>query len=342
MKSISIYKKSELIALRLLSAIYEFFSNRLIKVKIYPKNYHEISDGTLEFSDYAIVIQGQFVVSSNFTWNTVLIYLKIYPNITIVISCWEEDKLQIKDFMLEMKNVHFIFNRKPHFYGLSNINLQIVSSVEGIKKAKALNIKFVAKTRTDQRFFRFNLFHHCKSLMEIYEKNIDQTNNRKLIISSYNTFKYRLYGVSDMFMFGYIDDMMLYWDSELDDRKVLNTKQNMTKKEFAMLRSSEVYLCTNYLKKIDHEINWELDDYWYILSRYFIVLNKEDCQMYWLKYEKYLEDRFMIAGKNTNTLEFGFLDWIQKYNNRLQPSEIDYQFLNSEFISEYCNKGGKK
>src|SRR6185503_18530873 len=113
-----------------------------------------------------------------------------------------------------------VLSDKPEYAGYSNINNQIKSSIAGIFKAKELGVKYVMKTRTDQRIYGLNVVDYFINLIRIFPlKNINVQKER-LIVPSLNTYLFRIYGISDMTMFGDIDDMILYWNADYDDRKI--------------------------------------------------------------------------------------------------------------------------
>ena len=68
------------------------------------------------------------------------------------------------------------------------------------------------------------------------------------------------------------------------------------------------------------------------------MLNKEEFQMYWYKYNRYMEDRFTIVGKDCNSVEYTFMDWLQYKNSKISILPKDRKFLNSVFMSEESNE----
>lgn len=66
---------------------------------------------------------------------------------------------------------------------------------------------------------------------------------------SLNTFLYRIYGISDMFMFGHIEDMLLYWSPEFDSRNPAAVEKELSKSilSYSKQRICEVYFCSEFL-----------------------------------------------------------------------------------------------
>ena len=84
-------------------------------------------------------------------------------------------------------------NKKPAVFGPYNINLQLVSTRNAIKSAIDQGYKYTMKTRTDQRFYRHDLFKYFTSLLQVFPlKNCDLQFQR-FITMSFGTCKYRKY-----------------------------------------------------------------------------------------------------------------------------------------------------
>lgn len=255
----------------------------------------------------AIVLQGPVVHKDNFTVETVKIYKKHYPDHLIIISTWN-DLDSITKSKLEELEVELILNEKPEKNGSLNINLQITSSKNGILKAKEAGCDFVYKTRADQRFYAINLTSYLISMIS-NQRNTDIQVKYKLVTASMTTLKYRPYGVGDMFMFGSVGDMLLYWDSVLDQRDLnRNDIPKLSVSETARLKLAETYLCTNFLDKIGYPYDFTLQDSWNVYSNYFQIIDFEMINLFWYKYNWRNESRFDYSKSHTysllNTISF--------------------------------------
>ena len=216
-------------------------------------------------------MQGPIILNDNFTEETLKIYSKRFPNVKLILSTWDEyDSRLIK--RIENIGVEVILNVKPDYYGFSNINLQIKSAKEGILKALNSESEYCLKTRTDQRIYR-RFFIIFLSISNLFSNNKSLNSSQRLITISKNTFKYRLYGVTDMLMFGHINDMVNYWDIDYDNRPVSEINLGKTVLDYSKANICEVYLCTKYLKKLNHDIKFNFKDYWQILAKYFCVVD---------------------------------------------------------------------
>ena len=285
----------------------------------------------------AIIIQGPIITANEFTYETTKLYKQHFPNAIVILSTWSQEK-QILISLFENLGIHILLNKKPDYAGVSNINLQIVSSKSGIKKAKELGVEYVIKTRTDQRIYAPNVESFLFKIISTFPLEPSVVKQKKRIVGlSLNTFKYRMYGLSDMFTYGHIDDMLLFWNIPLDlrafDIKVIE-KANKSLRCFAQWRICEVFLTTEFLKNVDFKLEWTLEDSWKAFSNHFCVIDKESLDLYWGKYG-FLEDRWKKYDKNINVFEeLNFREWLNLYNNKeacVAPEEVLERSLNRNY-----------
>jgi hypothetical protein len=127
-----------------------------------------------------------------------------------------------------------------------------------------------------------------------------------------------MYGLSDMFIFGHISDVLLYWDIPLDNRE-FNSNEiklfNKTLRSYGEWRICEVLLATEFLKKTNHNLKWTLEDSWRTFSNNFCIVDSKSIDLYWGKYSL-LEDRWLSYEEGFNKYEeLSFKDWINLYSN---------------------------
>lgn len=291
-----------------------------------PKNSGDFNikpQSSVKKSVTAIVLQGPVLAKDDFTYQSVLFYAKNFKDTIIIVSTWaDEDPVIINK--LKAAGAIVILNNKPAIPGNANINYQIVSSINGIAKAKAMGAAYVMKTRTDQRIYGLNVIDYFLNLIELYPLKNIQVQKQRLIIPSINTFLYRLYGITDMLMFGDVDDMILYWGADLDDRVIPVDNNIPTVKSFADLRVSEVYLCTEFLKKTGKSLQWTFEDSWKVFADNFCVVDHQTIDLYWPKYFPHTEyrNRYYLAN-NTHQL-ITFADWLSLYQNNyyMPPNDV--------------------
>jgi hypothetical protein len=127
-----------------------------------------------------------------------------------------------------------------------------------------------------------------------------------------------MYGLSDMFTFGHLDDMLLYWDIPFDNRTFDSNdllKFNRTLRSYSNWRICEVYLMTEFLKKTNHDLKWTIKDSWGAFASQFCVIDKGSIDLYWGKYSS-LEDMWINYEDKVNKYEeMSFKEWLNLYTN---------------------------
>lgn len=263
-------------------------------------------------SKTAVILQGPILYENDFTYETLLIYLKTFlsnnANVVVILSTWENENTdqiaRIKDLGIE------IVLSEPVEGGVANINKQIVTTKNGLQRAEELGCKYVLKTRTDQRLYAPNILEFLFNISTQFplDKDIKEQKER-LIALSFNTFKNRLYGVSDMFLFGRIEDVSKYWDIKE------NTYQPDTegKNRFENFRSQcvETFVCRHYLESLHTKTSDNIEDTYKAYARYFCFIDKEDVEMFWPKYSN-MNSRWEPF-ENPALEEVKFRDWLNLY-----------------------------
>jgi hypothetical protein len=234
----------------------------------------------------AIILQGPI---QNF--ELLLEYLIHYINSDqfkyIVVSTWvgELDANQLGK-ITSFPTVHVIQNLQPEFPGVANVNLQIESTRAALKFLRLNDFDgFVIKSRTDQVLLAMNLADYLLCMAKEFGIKHEKLKYR-LLVGSFNTYKFRPYSISDMFMFGHLGDMLLYWDIPLDTNKVLKSEieNPRTMKDWSLLNIAEVYLTATFMRSLNVNIDYTIKSYWSLLVSYFIVLDSSSLGFRWEKY----------------------------------------------------------
>ena len=274
--------------LKFFISIFEKFSNLFITFHLRPSladrvKYLPSANISHTGSKIAIVMQGPILMEDDFTFETLKLYSKIFSQHQIIFSTWEDEELshlnKIKSLPVEL-----VLNSKPEFSGASNVNFQITSSSGGIKRAKDLNSDYVFKTRSDQRIYSKDAISVCLACLKQFPLVNIENQIERIVSFNLNTFKYRLYGISDMNNFGNISDMEKYWCADLDTRKEEEFSETKSLKEYAMQRYAEVFFVTSFLNLIEREITWTLKDSWEVYSENFCILDVGCLDLLWKKY----------------------------------------------------------
>lgn len=300
-----------------------FFS--LIKREKYSDHINAHPD-VVSFNDkVSIVMQGPIIEKQEFTFETLKLYRKRYPNVKLILSTWDNyDKSLISKFT-EI-GVEVILNSMPDYFGISNVNLQIKSTKAGIFRAKELGFDYCLKTRTDQRIYKHDFILFFMSILSSFKLENKYLKER-LITMSMNTFKYRLYGITDMLMFGNIDDMILYWDVKFDNRKINEVDLGVSSLDYSKATICEVYFSTEFFKKIKSKTNFTFKNYWELMANFFFVVDALSIDIFWFKYNRLDERRRYQNNKRKLDEEFYFSDWINSYNKLIQYNDSEEQKL---------------
>ena len=199
----------------------------------------------------AIIIQGQIQEKFTFLKNTLDIYKKIFKNSIIIISTWENEN---KDLINSLKdqNIFILFNKEPEKKTLFNIDHQIVSTNIALNFAKEKGIKYSLKTRPDIRLHKNNLESFLISLIKTFPVKKNDLINSRIIVPSLITFRYRLYSLSDIVLFGETIDLLKYFkkDSFKDGLEIFGlNEKNLLKNHTPVV--AEIFLCSRLIKNIN-------------------------------------------------------------------------------------------
>lgn len=283
----------------------------------------------------AIVLQGPIVSDNQITLRILNYYLSRYPRVKIVLSTWKEtDPKELAPFLELSKSnrIQLVLNEDPITPGVFNINRQIVSSHNGLSAING-EIEFAIKSRTDQVFTDSRFMNQLKILFDKYEKN--KSDQSRIIISSLNTFAFRLYGASDMFQFGRTKDLLKFWYQPLDTATMEEAIQESSTLELeARKRVAEVYLNTNYFKLVNsQDPKFTFDESLRFLTQSFIIADADSLGHRWLKNTN-LRNRWRVAKFPNKFYEFTHTDWLGSQDNFGEWLKLNYCITSEEFFRE--------
>jgi len=271
-------------------------------------------------SDTAIVLQGPLHRENDFTVETVRRYRTNFPHAPIVVSTWNDQRGPDTE-RLEALDAVVVTQDPPAFRGVQNANLQMLSATLGVQEAARLGATYVLKSRTDQRAYSERLLGLLRSAVDQYPIGRDGGSQRQRVIAlSLNSFAYRMYGVSDMFTFGLVEDVRRYWDGTLDTRSIPEPIETFTHREFAEMRVCEVRYCTDFLSRTGWSLGWSLEDSWRAISERFLILDAATVDLIWPKYSV-REDRWRTYDGNPQFQEIDFAMWLMMFSGWLHPDE---------------------
>ena len=296
--------------------LFDFTSSNYTSLSLRPKFEKDFQkkDENSNNKDVAIIIQGTLYGLEFFVQQTIEIYIKNFPNTKIILTVWEDEISEsFKKKILD--KVDLIINKKPKNIDHS-VDLQIINTSSGILHAKKEGIKYCLKTRTDCRIYKSSSINFLKNLISLFPLKKECTASSRIISCAIDTRKYRVYGLSDILIFGETPDMEKYFLNESFQNSL--EKYNfgthpLIIKDTAVI--NEIFLCARYLKNLNKKLDWTLDDWWKSLSDYFCIIDPGAIDFFWYKYHWQFEQRFIT--NYTSDLDFAveFSDWLKLYSN---------------------------
>ena len=262
----------------------------------------------------AIIIQGPIQEKFDFLKNTLEIYKKIFKNSIIIISTWKSEDIE-KINTLKDENIYILFNDEPE-KSQSNIDHQIFSTNIALKFAMNHNAKYSIKTRADVRINKSNLETFLISLIKTFPVKSNSLIKSRIVVPSLITFKFRIFSLSDIVMFGETNDLLQYFDLELfrDGLKKFDlNEKKLLKNETPVV--AEIFLCARFMNKLDNSINWNLESWWDSLKNYFCVIDNSSLDLFWHKYDWNYEYRYIRTYSDKFARAIDFQDWLSLYNN---------------------------
>ena len=289
---------------------------RMFGVYLGFRRYKIFSEYQCSAIDFALVVQGPYVKLGRFTFDMLKYYRDTFPNSVIIYSTTselpKEDALLLEDkFKIDIVKPNCDIQPGPF-----NFNLQLLTTNAGLDRLSDYGerVNFVLKTRSDQVLLNGKFYEYFKMLLQHYPliKNTKGQQGR-LLFSSLNSFNSRLYGLSDMLVFGLKDDVISYFACEYDLRSTeqLSIAGSRSIKDHSTLEVCEVRLAVQFLKSKDEQLLYTIEDSKTKISSRFIVIDHEMIEQYWCKYSSNI-DRYASFGKYE---EMSYLDWLSVYND---------------------------
>jgi len=322
----------------------DFSIDNYLTFHLRPKkidNYNLISTDNIK-SKFAIIIQGQIGSMYDFLSETLKVYNKIFPDTLIIISTWDDENKE-KISRLKNKNTHIIFNELLNYKSPGNTDNQIISTYNALTYAKSTGIEYCIKQRPDFRVNKNNIKTFLMSLIKNFPlKERHKLIKSRIIITSLGTLKYRLFSASDFYLFGHIDDLIMYFDKEsyLDGIQKYNFGDLPCFKNDTPI-ISEIFLCVRYLIKIENKIQFNLDEWWSTLKKFYCVVDASSLDLFWLKYDWEYEYRFTKNYANHFSRIVEFSDWLTLYaehdhgwnkaNEEHERFDINHSLINIKY-----------
>lgn len=284
-------------SLNMVCDIVQEHTDNFVNYKLLPKYAETFCPSqirsSVDYSEFAIVLQGLLEIKDDFTFQTVQFYKKMYTNIIIIISTWDyvdqEQLNRLKDIGCEI-----VLSKNISPCGTGNVNYQICTSFAGIKRAKEIGAKYVLKNRSDLRLYReFGLL-YLKNLLDIFPVTPNKYNQKgRIITQAANPGQMFLpYWLQDFIYFGYTDDLFHLFDipysaedihstvNYLKSKYKNNVVTGVTLKEEG---TPELYIAKTYLSKYGN-VPDTVEHFWKLIHDLFLIVDQEAIGSYWGKY----------------------------------------------------------
>jgi len=291
--------------------------NTYLTFHLRPKKALDVKSVSTDINnDFAVIIQGPIGKYCDFLIETIKIYKQIFPSSLIIISTWNTESETVLK-LLDKMEVVVLLSELPFDYGYGNINLQLISTYKGIKYANENGFKYCIKTRPDCRMYRTNIAAYLTGLLDVFPLSDKTGPCGRIIATSVNTCKYKIYGITDILLFGYTKDMMLYFDLE-------DYEEGLLKHGFGKYPSiinetpvvAETFLCARYLQNIGIKLDWTLEHWWFCLKDYFCVIDADSIDLFWYKTDWKYEKRFYRSYGSLSHRAVEFSDWLSLYSSK--------------------------
>jgi hypothetical protein len=266
-------------------------------------------DAGASTADVGVVLQGP-VGDAAFLGDTLRIYRRHFADATLVVSTWEGEEAAVAAGCRDVGAV-VVTSAPPANAGVMNVNRQIVSTRAGIAACRIRGCRTILKSRTDQRCYAPHMLQFLQGLLRRFPPAPPARQRARIIVKSIGTYRFSLYGLTDMFLFGDAEDLHDFWSipfqAPLDD-DAFNGKLD----DLALVRFlPEVYLTTGFLARVGHEPRWTLEDSWRVIRDRFLVVDDTALDLVWTKYPTWREASAMRYEDTLQpTTPLTFADWI--------------------------------
>lgn len=282
----------------------------------------------------AIVLQGPLDIRDNFTLDTIKIYKKLFPNEEIIISTWQDAKKEDLE-LFHKTGCHIVLSNYPKTSGRGNVNYQIKSSLEGIKKAKELGCKYVIKSRTDQRISKANVVGYLYSLLKTFKPGNSIQNSRIVILQGSTGCMFLPYYIADFFYFGHVDEMLRLFSCKLENTHFNNREEN-NKADLEIYSKFKIgkalhlcapqnYIMENYAREIGRIPNDTVKEYWDFIEQCTVPISVSQLGLIWRKYSNNIfenawshEFEFEDSEDQLLTYNWTFENWLSLISGEIK------------------------
>ncbi len=303
--------------------------------KLRPKNADAVVSSDIksksDYSEFAIVLQGLIETNNDFTYQNVLYYQKMYPDVHIIISTWDyTDEKLIERF--KSIGCEIVLSKDVPVCGTGNVNYQICTSLAGIRRAKELGATYVLKNRSDLRLYRDGALNFMKGLIANYPVKTDNKYGLKgrIITQGGNPGQMFIpYWLQDFMYFGYTDDLLNLFEIKFSEQAIHSTPKYLREKYDVVTgdtlreeQTPEIYIIKSFLEKYE-DLPYSVSHFWQLVREIFLFVDPDTIGSFWGKYDIYNMGWFQCEydGKNTYPdakKHIGFVDFVNIYNGEYE------------------------
>ncbi len=277
---------------------------------MYAKDVDRIPDNC-SGEKVSIILQGPLRQDYDFTLETVKLYKKIYPACQIIVSTWEAES---QEYIKKIKDTGaVVIQSKDPGSSYHNINRQRISTLAGINYAINSGAKYILKSRPDQRIYGENAITYLMNMHKVFPLDSDVQAEGRLVSFNSGSVSNWCYCISDMFIFGFAEDVKRYFSCPIEERgeeerKLDNTEDGIA---FSKSRPGDIYFGSHYIESLGYELEWTIEDSLYFFRKLFVIIDAESVDWFWHKYTD-REYRLRMY-KDIRVKKFGFKDWLNNY-----------------------------
>ena len=223
----------------------------------------KIANKARNYEHIAIVIQGP-IQNSKFLASVIDFYSVNFNRVKIYVSTWKNEKGL---YELDSKYPwNLIQSERPTSSGISNINLQAITTLRGLEHARYDGCQYVLKIRSDQGLFASNFLDQFLFAFE----NAPTSGQSRIVTTDFNSFLFRQNSPSDQIQFATTLTLINFWSSYKFD----NEHEGGFPEEI---------LLGAYLKSMGHKIPSSLEESLKIYRDFFVFLDSSDLGLVWRK-----------------------------------------------------------
>jgi hypothetical protein len=260
-----------------------------------------------------VVIQGPILNLKHLEYlkSNLISFKKIFPGAKILLSSYNQYKALIDQIPENFYDQKILLDENRFS---SNFEKQVASTHYGISSAQKWKREFLLKIRTDQMIQHPNSLNIFELLLKA-NKNSAGKGKNSVVASSFNSWLYRPFGISDMLMAGYFEDMKTYWkyDSHIKDLKLRTSKPPTWFNNFNFYYES--FLAIRYLINNDFKFTENIfEDSIRMYQRYVVIIDSLMINQNWFKRSQIWAGNSVIkSGYNLPAgalIEISHADWL--------------------------------